>query len=131
MYGDTIWPPLRKMAKLDKVSISNIFMALFRRLVAGFPPRRPGFNPRSGYVGFVVDEMALRQGFLRALRFPLPVIIPPTAPYSSSSSSNIRGWYNRSNSGRRTTWTQSQALPQKREKKKRKNIFFTVITDFQ
>jgi hypothetical protein len=33
-------------------------------------------------------------GFLRVLRFPLPILIPPTAPLSSSSI--IRGWYNRS-----------------------------------
>jgi hypothetical protein len=32
-------------------------------------------------------------GFLRVLRFPLPILIPPTSPYSSSSI--IRGWYNR------------------------------------
>jgi hypothetical protein len=44
-------------------------------------------------------------GFLRVLRFPLP-IIPPIAPYSSSS--NNRGWYNRPNSGRRAKWTQSR-----------------------
>jgi hypothetical protein len=25
-----------------------------KRLVAGFPPRRPGFDPRSGNVGFVL-----------------------------------------------------------------------------
>jgi hypothetical protein len=31
-------------------------------------------------------------GFLRVLRFPLPILIPPTAPHSSSI---IRGWYNR------------------------------------
>jgi hypothetical protein len=31
-------------------------------------------------------------GFLRVLRFPLPILIPPTAPQSSSI---IRGWYNR------------------------------------
>jgi hypothetical protein len=30
-----------------------------RRLVAGFPPRRSRFEPRSRYVGFVVDKMAL------------------------------------------------------------------------
>jgi hypothetical protein len=30
-----------------------------KRLVAGFPPRRPGFEPGSGQVGFVVDKMAL------------------------------------------------------------------------
>jgi hypothetical protein len=37
-------------------------------------------------------------GFLRVLRFPLPILIPPTAPHSSSSV--IRSW-------RRTKWTQS------------------------
>jgi hypothetical protein len=30
-------------------------------------------------------------GSLRVLRFPLPILIPPTAPHSSSV---IRGWYN-------------------------------------
>jgi hypothetical protein len=30
-------------------------------------------------------------GFLRVLRFPLPILIPPTAPHTST----IRGWYNR------------------------------------
>jgi hypothetical protein len=46
-------------------------------------------------------------GFLRVLRFPLPILIPPTAPYSSI----IRGWSNRPNSGRRTKWTQSNPTP--------------------
>jgi hypothetical protein len=32
-------------------------------------------------------------GFLRVLRFPLPICIPPTAPQSPSSI--IWGWYNR------------------------------------
>jgi hypothetical protein len=32
-------------------------------LVAGFPPRLPGFHPRSGQVGFVVDNVALVQVF--------------------------------------------------------------------
>jgi hypothetical protein len=31
-------------------------------------------------------------GFLRVLRFPLPIFIPPIAPQSQSS---IWGWYNR------------------------------------
>jgi hypothetical protein len=29
-----------------------------RRLVADYPPRRPGFEPGSGHVGFVVDKEA-------------------------------------------------------------------------
>jgi hypothetical protein len=32
-----------------------------RRLVAGFPPLRLGFDPRSGHVGFVVDKVVLGQ----------------------------------------------------------------------
>jgi hypothetical protein len=51
-------------------------------------------------------------GFLRVLRFPLPILIPATAPCSSSSSSTIRGWYNRPISGRRTKWTQSHPTPE-------------------
>jgi hypothetical protein len=47
-------------------------------------------------------------GFLRVLRFPLPILITPTA---TPSSSIIRGWYNRPVSGRRTKWTQSHPTP--------------------
>jgi hypothetical protein len=47
-------------------------------------------------------------GFLRVLRFPLSILIPPTAPHSSSI---VRGWYNRPVSGRRTKWTQSHPTP--------------------
>jgi hypothetical protein len=41
-----------------------------RRLVAGFPPRRPGFEPRSGLVGLVVDKVALVQVFSDCFGFP-------------------------------------------------------------
>jgi hypothetical protein len=47
-------------------------------------------------------------GFLRVLRFPLSILIPPTAPQSPSI---VRGWYNRPVSGRRTKWTQSHPTP--------------------
>jgi hypothetical protein len=43
-------------------------------------------------------------GFLRVLRFPLPIIIPPTA---SLSLSIVQGWCSRPVSGRCTKWTQS------------------------
>jgi hypothetical protein len=39
-------------------------------------------------------------GFLRVLRFPLPILIPPTAPHSSSYI--IWGWLSRPNNGRST-----------------------------
>jgi hypothetical protein len=34
-------------------------LLLLKRLVAAFPPRRAGFEPGSGHVGFVVDKVAL------------------------------------------------------------------------
>jgi hypothetical protein len=39
------------------------------RLAAGLPPLRPGFDTRSGHVGFVVDKVALGQVSPRLLRF--------------------------------------------------------------
>jgi hypothetical protein len=62
-------------------------------------------------------------GCLRVLLFPLPILIPPTAHHSSSSI--IRGWYNRPSSGLRTKWTQSHPTP--RNKKK---ILLTVVNCF-
>jgi hypothetical protein len=41
----------------------------FRRFVAGLTRRRPGFAPGSAHVGFVVDKVELRQGFLQVLPF--------------------------------------------------------------
>jgi hypothetical protein len=65
-----------------------------RRLVADFSPRRLRFEPRSGNVRFVVDKMHWWR-FSPNNSFPLPILIPQTAPHSSSS---IQGQYNRLNS---------------------------------
>jgi hypothetical protein len=46
--------------------------------VAGFLPRRPGFEPGSSHVGFVVDKEAVGQVFSRVL-WILPTIVPQTA----------------------------------------------------
>jgi hypothetical protein len=40
------------------------------RLVAGFPPRRPGLDPRSGHEGCVVDKVALGQVSSQFFGFP-------------------------------------------------------------
>jgi hypothetical protein len=56
------------------------------RLVAGFPPCRPGFGPRSCNVEFLVDKSSGEAGFLGVLRFPLPILNPLTVPNTSSSS---------------------------------------------
>jgi hypothetical protein len=42
----------------------------FRRLVTGLLPWRPGFDPGSVYVGFVVDKVALGQVFPEYFVFP-------------------------------------------------------------
>jgi hypothetical protein len=47
----------------------------------------PGSSP---VVGFVVSKVTLGAGFLRILRFLLPILISSTAPYSTL----IRSWYN-------------------------------------
>jgi hypothetical protein len=47
-------------------------------------------------------------GFLRVIRFLLPILIPPTIPHSSYI---IRDLYNRPVSGLRNKWTQSHRIP--------------------
>jgi hypothetical protein len=47
--------------------------------------------------------------FLQVLWFPLPIFIPPNAPYSYI----IRGWYHRPISGWHTKWTQVWHHPMK------------------
>jgi hypothetical protein len=48
-----------------------------RRSVDGLASRRPGFDPSSIPVGFVVDELALQQLSVRVLRFyPVDIIAP-------------------------------------------------------
>jgi hypothetical protein len=85
-----------------------------KRLVAGFPLRRPGFDPRSGHVGFVVDKAALGQFFSKYFGFPFQFSIHPLLHISSSSI--IRGWYNRPVSVRRTKCTQSHPTQRKGKK---------------
>ena len=52
-----------------------------RRLVAGLSPLRPGFDPGSVHVGFVVDKVALGQVFPRVLWFASANVIPPVLHY--------------------------------------------------
>jgi hypothetical protein len=59
-------------------TVQPLAVPWIRWLVAGLSPRRPGFAPRSINVGFVVDKVALRQVFLRVLRFCPVSIIPPS-----------------------------------------------------
>ena len=45
------------------------------------PPRRPGFDPGSVHVGFMVDKVALGQVLPRVLRFSPVNFIPPELHY--------------------------------------------------
>jgi hypothetical protein len=47
------------------------------RLVAGFSPRRLGFELGSVHMGFILHNLALRQIFLRVIRFSPVSIMPP------------------------------------------------------
>jgi hypothetical protein len=58
--------------------------------------------------------------FLRVLRFPLSILVPPTAPYSSSI---IRGWYNRPVSGR---YQVDSVATHPKKLKKKKCIYWNV-----
>jgi hypothetical protein len=58
-----------KKLSLQKYGISE-GRAILKRLVAGFPPRRPWFEPGSDHVGFVVDKVALGQVFSEYFGFP-------------------------------------------------------------
>ena len=64
---------------------------LWVMLVTGFSTRKRGYNPRSFYVGFLVENLALGQVLLLALLlFPLstiPPIVLVFAPCTSQSHS--------------------------------------------
>jgi hypothetical protein len=67
----------------DSVSYKVMQRAVpwLRRLAAGLPPRRPGFDPGAVHVGFVVDKVTLGQVFPRVLRFYPINFIPPVLHY--------------------------------------------------
>jgi hypothetical protein len=62
---------------------------------------------------------------LRELRFPLPILIPPTALRLSSSI--IRGWYNKPIRSRRSKWTQSNPTPRNLKKNSLCISIFTFL----
>jgi hypothetical protein len=63
-----------------------------KRLVAGFPPRRPEFQPGYSHVGFVVDKVALGR-FSPSISVSLANL--HSTNFSTITITIIRGWYNR------------------------------------
>jgi hypothetical protein len=75
-------------------------MPWLKRVVPGFPPRRPGFASGK-HVGFVMDKATLEQVFPEYLGFP--------SNHHSSNFSIIlitRSWHNRHIGGGSAEWTQ-------------------------
>jgi hypothetical protein len=94
------------------ITIPGRFIAqvVSRRLPTAAAQVRTQVRPR----GICGGQSSIEACFLGVLRFPLPIFIPLTTPHSLS---DIRGWYNRSNSGRRTKWTQSHPTSRNYKKK--------------
>jgi hypothetical protein len=68
-------PPLQRPTSKccsGNQSLFTVRMAVpyFKLLVAGFPSQRPGSEPRSHHVGFVVGNVALGQAFCLYFGFP-------------------------------------------------------------
>jgi hypothetical protein len=77
--------------------IYGIAQAVSRRL----PTATALVRARVRSCGICGGQSGTGAGFLRVLRFPLPILIPPIAPHSSIA----RGWYNRPASGPLAKWT--------------------------
>jgi hypothetical protein len=58
---------------LRLAQIRVAFPVIHVRPCHSFPPLRPGFEPRSGHVGFVVDKVALEQVFSEYFGFPCQI----------------------------------------------------------
>ena len=65
------------MSPIDRPSLlctPHLAVPWLRRLITGLPPRSPGFDPESVQVGFVVEEVAVKQVFPPSTSvFPLSV----------------------------------------------------------
>jgi hypothetical protein len=108
----------RKMCLERKPESHNLFFVVGSAIVQMVSRRLPTAAARvRGRVrscGICGEQSGSGTGFLRVLRFLMPIRIPSIAPQSSSSSSIIQGWYNRPNSGRSTKWTQSHRIRKKK-----------------
>jgi hypothetical protein len=101
------WPP-SSVAGVWLLATNHGPGLAIAQLVAGFPPRRPGFDPKWSPVGFMVNVVAPGHVFPEHFGFSLPIPVPPKAPHLCI----IRSWYNRPVSGWRTKWTRCHPTSQ-------------------
>jgi hypothetical protein len=77
------------------------------------PSAAAQFRAQVRSCGICGGQSGAGAGFLLVLWLPLPILIPPTVPHSSSI---VRDWCNSSNYGRRTKWIQVSSHPKKLKK---------------
>jgi hypothetical protein len=65
------WPTISLWITRNYTSTRAV--PFLRRLVAGFRPLRPRFEPETSYVGFVVDKVSLGQVFSEYFGFPCQI----------------------------------------------------------
>jgi hypothetical protein len=79
--------------------VSPLGRAIAQAVSRQLPTAAAWVRPRVKSCGICGGQSGTGAGFLRVLRIPLQILIPPTAPHSSSI---VRGWYNGPVSGWRT-----------------------------
>jgi hypothetical protein len=88
-------------------------LAIAQAVSHWLPTAAPRIQSQVKSCGICGRQSGAGAGFLRVLWFPLTILIPPTAPHSSSAI--IRGWYNRPISGQHTKRTQSHLTPRNKK----------------
>jgi hypothetical protein len=78
--------PLLVLTLLSRWVSVEIGRAIAQAVSRRFPTAAARFQTRVGKWDFVMDKSGAGAGFLRELRFPLPIYIPSCTPQSSSLS---------------------------------------------
>jgi hypothetical protein len=65
-------------------TINSYYFLKLRRFFSSFPSRRSGFGPLLKSCGICGGQRRAGVGFTQLLPFPLPILIPPAASYSST-----------------------------------------------